>query len=102
MVDSRDSDWLQNAMNVLIRLFRRYSLAANVKKSRTMTFQPGELWAGMSEDAMALKCTGVGDLYRVRLRRRISCLEYEVELTMGSMKAHHRPMHMTDPKIYWS
>ena len=55
MVGSRDSDWLQHATNVLVGLFRRYSLGANVAKSRTMTCQNGALRAGMSEEAMALK-----------------------------------------------
>ena len=32
MVRSRDSDWLQHAMNVLFGLFRRYGLSANVSK----------------------------------------------------------------------
>ena len=36
MVGSRDSDWLQNVMNVLVGLFRRYGMAANIAKSRTM------------------------------------------------------------------
>ena len=63
MVGSGDSDWLQHAMKVLIGLFRRYGLAANVAKSCTMTCQPGVLRAGMLEEAMPLKCTGVGNLY---------------------------------------
>ena len=37
MVGSRDSEWFQHAMNVLVVLFRRYGLAANAAKSRTMT-----------------------------------------------------------------
>ena len=56
-------DWLQNAMNVLVGLFRRYVLVENVAKSCTMTYQPGALRAGVSEEAMALKFMGVGDLY---------------------------------------
>ena len=60
MVVSRDPDWLQHAMHVLVGLFRRYGLAANVSKSRTMTCQPDVLRAGMSEESVALKCTGVG------------------------------------------
>ena len=40
MVGSRDSYWLQHAMNALVGLFRRYGMAANVAKSRTMTYQP--------------------------------------------------------------
>ena len=63
MVGSRNLDWIQHAMNVLVGLFRRYGLTANVANSCTMTCQPGALTAGMLEKAMELKCTGLGDLY---------------------------------------
>ena len=59
MVVSRDPDWLQHAMNVLVGLFRRYGLAANIAKSRTITCQTGALRVGMSEEAIVLKCTGM-------------------------------------------
>ena len=59
MVGSREPDWLQNLMNILVGLFRRYGLAANVAKSHTMTCQPGRLWSGMPEEAHDLKCTRV-------------------------------------------
>ena len=59
MVGSHDPYWLQHAMNVRVGLFRRYGLAANVSKSLTMICQPGALRAGMSEEVMALECTGV-------------------------------------------
>ena len=52
MVRSRNLEWLQHKMNILVGLFRRYGLAANVAKSRTMTCQPGSLRAGMSKEAM--------------------------------------------------
>ena len=67
MVKTSNSDWIQHAMNVMVCLFRRYGLAANVDKSRTITCQSGSLRAGMSEEAMLLKCTGVVDSYRVIL-----------------------------------
>ena len=54
MVGSRNPYWLQHGTNVLVVLFIRYGLAANIAKSRTMTFRPGTLRAGMSEEAMAL------------------------------------------------
>ena len=66
MVRSRDTGWLKHAMNILVGLFRRYGLAANVAKLRTMKCQPDALWAGISDEAMVLKCKGVGDSYRVR------------------------------------
>ena len=71
MADSRDTEWTQHAINVLVGLFRRYGIEANVANSLTMSCQPGALRSGMPEEDKALKCTGVGELYRVRLRRRI-------------------------------
>ena len=68
MVVSRDLDWLQHSMNVLVSLFLRYGLATNVTKSHSMACQPGAVWLGMSAKAKALKCTGVVYLYHVRLR----------------------------------
>ena len=67
MVVSQDADWMQRSMNILVGLFLRYVLAANVAKSCTMTCQHGALRLGMSEEANDLKCTGVGDSYRVRI-----------------------------------
>ena len=58
MVVSRDADLLQHAINVMVGLFQRYGLAANVAKSCTMTYQPGALRLGMSTEANALKCLG--------------------------------------------
>ena len=50
---------------------------------------------------MVLKCTGVGDSYQVRPRRRIPCPECEVELTVGSTTEHRCCMHETEPTINW-
>ena len=46
MVVSRELDCLQHAMNVLVVLYRRFGLAANVAKSRKMTCHPGALRVG--------------------------------------------------------
>ena len=42
-------------MNVLIDLFQWYEIADNIAKARTITFQPGALRSGMSEEAKGLK-----------------------------------------------
>ena len=43
VVGSRDPQWLQVALNVLVGLFRRYGLVANVANSKAMKFQLGTL-----------------------------------------------------------
>ena len=48
-VGSRDTEWLQHLINVLVGLFPQYGLAANVAKSRTMMCQPVALRSGISE-----------------------------------------------------
>ena len=58
MVSSRESDWLQHAMNFLVGLFRRYGLAANIAKSHKMTCHPVNLRVGMSEEAMRWSAQG--------------------------------------------
>ena len=65
-----------------------YGLTANVAKSPTMTCQPGALLSGIYDESKALKFTGVGDSYRVRLRRRILCPECGVDITAWSMTEH--------------
>ena len=45
-------DWLQGALNVLIVLFLRYILVANVLKSKAMTCQAVTLRFGVLEDSL--------------------------------------------------
>ena len=58
MVVSRESEWIQNSMNVLVGIFRCYGISANVAKSCTMMCQSGVIRSGMSEESKTLKCTG--------------------------------------------
>ena len=39
MIGSRDPEWLQGYINVLIKLLRRVGIMANVAKSDTINFQ---------------------------------------------------------------
>ena len=69
MFGSRDPEWLHHLMNVLVGLFQRYALAANVAKSRMMTCQPSALMSGMSTEAKALNCMGVVYSYYLMFQR---------------------------------
>ena len=76
---------MKSTLNILIGLFHRYILVENVKKSNTMTCQPGTLRYGIPEKAVVWRCTGMGVMYRERPRRRIPCQEYRLVLTAVSM-----------------
>ena len=99
MIGSRDPDCLQHLMNVVVGLFWRYGLVSDVTKSHLMACQPGALRSGISVKAKSLKCTGVGDSYRVRIRCWIPFPEYGVDLVVGSITAHHCRIHRTEPAI---
>ena len=60
MVGSIDAFRLQHSMKILVGPFRRYGLTSNSAKSCMMTCQPGVLRSGVSEEAKALNCTGLG------------------------------------------
>ena len=60
MIGSREPDWLHHLMNVLVGLFWRYGLVANISKSGLMTCQLGALRSRMFVESKVLKCTGVG------------------------------------------
>ena len=46
MIGSRDLEWLQGVINVLIGLLRRVGLMSKISKSKTMTCQTGEICMG--------------------------------------------------------
>ena len=99
MIGSRDTEWFQGAINVLIWLFRRIRFMANVAKSKTTTWQPGAIHTGMPEEAFSKRRKGELATYRNCMRQHIPCPECGVELTAGSMTAHCRLLHGTEPSI---
>ena len=56
-------EWLQGTLNVLIVLFLRYEMVANVAKSNTMTCQSVTLWYVTSEEAVVRRFTGRRVMY---------------------------------------
>ena len=99
MLGSRYPEWLQGAINVLIRLFRRVLLMENIAKYKTTTCQTGEIFTGMSEEEFGWRSTGEGVKHRECLRLRIPCTYCGVELTEESMTDHHRLLYGVEPKI---
>ena len=46
------TEWIQDALNIIIRLFCQYKLVENIVKSKAMLFQTGTLRSEMSEEAV--------------------------------------------------
>ena len=90
LIGLRYLELLQGAINVLIVVFRRVCLLANIKKSKTMTCQPEAIFTGMSEEDFSWMGIGERSTYRERLKWCIPCPYFEMELTAGSMMAHCR------------
>ena len=61
IIRSRDLEWLQGALNILIGLFYQIGLMANVARSKTMTCHPGTICLVMSKEAVGQRSTGEGD-----------------------------------------
>ena len=71
IIGSWESEWIQNAFNIIIGLFRQYRPVANVTNLQAITCQPGALHSAMSEEAVGWRCTGVGESYRERIQRQV-------------------------------
>ena len=92
-------EWIQGALKMLIGLLRWYILVPNISNSKAMMCLPGEIWSGMSEEALGRKITWRGATYKERLRHWITCPYFGVDLTAWSMTAHRRRMQSIDPEI---
>ena len=101
LIGSREDQWLQQAMDVLVGVFRRVGWAANVGKTKTMTCFPGSMRTGLSNQAYERRVTGQGDSYRQRLHRRLPCPECGKNLAVGSLTHHRRRQHGVEPEIDW-
>ena len=71
MFGSRNLEWLQEDINVLVGILRRVRLMENVAQSNTMTCHQEAISMIMSEEAFILRSKGEGDNSRECLRRQI-------------------------------
>ena len=74
---------------------------ANVYKSKMMTCQPGTIRSGMSKEAVGWQTTGKRATYQESLLSCLSCPDYRVELTAGSMMAQYMRLNRTEIEIDW-
>ena len=101
MIGSREPECPQGAINVLIRLFRRFGLISNVEKSKTKTCQPGVICTGISEEGFSRSSKVGGATYRYHLLWHIPCTYCGVELMVRSITDHHIQLYGMDTIMYW-
>ena len=53
-IASRDPDFLQRALNMLVEIFQRTGLETNIKKTQAMVCTPGMIWVQLSQDLYRL------------------------------------------------
>ena len=97
LIGSRDNQWLQMALDVLVALFRRCGLRTNTDKTKVMTCLPGHIRGSLSDPAYRRRLDGHGDSYRQRKRRRVNCPECDQDLSTGSLQQHMRSRHGQEP-----
>ena len=68
---SQNLEWLQEALNFLIRLFWYIGLASNIAKSKTITCQQGEIRSEMLEEVLVWCSRGKGETYREKQRKNV-------------------------------
>ena len=82
-VGSRDPEWLQGALNMLICLFYWYGLVAIIANCKSMKYKLGTIRSEMLEEAMEQRCTERGSTYQEWLRRQLPDPDCRVQLTVG-------------------
>ena len=97
LIASPDKEWLQQSFTVLVDLFARVGLRTNTDKTKVMVMLPASIRTYYSEHAYKRKLDGVGDTYRQRKRRRVSCTECGKDLSAGSIVSHMRSQHGLEP-----
>jgi len=93
LLGSRDAEWLQQALDVLVDLFMRLGLYTNTTKTVTMTCTPGYIRTHQSDTTYGRRIGGGGLSYRERQRRRVECPECGKSMAEGSLPQHSLSQH---------
>jgi len=97
LIGARDPEWLQYSFNKLVGLFGRVGLETNTKKTQVMIGQPQFIPGPESEEAYSRRCSGVGETYSERRRRKVECPRCHLPLAEASLASHLRTQHGESP-----
>ena len=93
LIASRDSEWLQQSIDVLTDLFARVGLKTNTTKTKAMICTPGYIATQMSDQQYRRRMRGTGQTYRERQRRRVECSLCNRNLAAASLPSHMLSQH---------
>ena len=92
-IAGRDHEWVQDALTVMVMMFRRVGLDTNHKNTKYIVCTYVFVWGNWSEEAYKLRSTGEGSMFREGKRIRLSCTECGMNVAALSLKKHMARLH---------
>ena len=93
-IASRDPDFLQKALDMLVDIFRRTGLETNTKKTETMICTPGKIRVQLSRTSYRLMREGNGGIDGDEWERRVVvCQKCGKAMQNGSIRQHLAGVH---------
>ena len=89
---SRDPDFLQLALDILVSLFARVGLETNVSKTQAMICTPGRIRTQLPEASYRRMQQGIV-LAAERDTRMVQCRECDIAISASSMRHHLADQH---------
>ena len=93
MIASRDPAWLQEALTVLVALFRRAGLEINVNKTKVMMCHPGFIKTHFSNARCKRRITGEGPSPQQHKKTAVNCPKRNKKMNKASLLAHMERIH---------
>ena len=89
----RDDKWVQDALPVVVEIFRRVGLDTNLDKSKSMVCTPRYIWGKWGEQAYKIWVTGEGATYREWKMLRVSCAQCGLMVAQSYLNQHMTSLH---------
>jgi len=93
MIASKDPAWLQEALTVLVALFRRAGLEINVKKTKVMMCHPGFIKTHFSDTRYKRRITGEGPSPQQLKKTAVTCPGCNKKMNKASLSVHMETIH---------
>ncbi len=96
LLSSTNAPWLQQALTVLVDVFKRIGLSTNAAKTKTMVCYPAARRVELSEEAYNYRNTGIGRSYQERQRAPVRCPYCDARLQANTLTSHLNSRHGVD------